>query len=153
MSEVVRTRLVSAPGERVWAALADYAAISAWAANVDHSSLTTRAVDGTQAGLGAVRRIQTGRRVILERVVLWGEPTELAYSLEGLPPVVRSARNRWLLKPVGPNVTEVSLTTTLDCGPRPPQQLIARLVARRLAAESDTLLAGLASSLEETTHV
>jgi uncharacterized protein YndB with AHSA1/START domain len=153
VTEVARTRRINAPAAGVWAALADFAAISRWTPNVDHSSLLRRADDGGPGGIGAVRRIQTGRRVILERVVAWDEPTTMAYDLEGLPPVVRRATNRWHLTPRGSNATDVSLTTMLDCGPRSPQRLIARLVARRLATESDTLLAGLAASLEETTHV
>jgi hypothetical protein len=44
----------------------------------------------------------------------------------------------------------VTLATHVDCGPRPPQQLVARLVARRLAKASDAMLDGLAAHLAAT---
>ena len=55
-------------------------------------------------------------------------------------------RNDWHLRPVDAG-TEVTITTTVDAGPRPPQRLVARLVARRMAATSDQMLAGLAAAL------
>jgi hypothetical protein len=63
--------------------------------------------------------------------------------------VVKSATNEWRLAvdPAGSGFTIVTLTTHVDCGPRPPQQLIARLVARGLARASDVMLAGLANHL------
>ena len=99
--------------------------------------------------VGQVRRVQTGRTTLLERVVTWDEPRVLAYTIEGLPKVVRHVRNQWTLEPTGAGA-EVRLTTDVDCGPRPPQQLVARLVARRLARESDRLLDGLAVALERS---
>ncbi len=85
---------------------------------------------------------------LLERIVRWDDEKVLAYEIEGLPKVVRSVRNEWRLEADRSSGTRVSLTSTIDCGPRPPQQLIARIVARRLAGDSDKMLAGLADHLE-----
>lgn len=150
MTTTARSRRVHAPPERVWELLADFGGIARWAPVVDHASLLAAPADG--AGMvGVVRRIQTGRRTVLERVVRWEEPTAIAYDIEGLPKAIRSLRNEWTLAPGPAESTEVSLATTVDCGPRPPQQLVARLVARRLAATvSDQLLAGLSAALEGT---
>ncbi len=143
MTAVTRSRALTAPPDEVWAVLADFASISGWAPNVDHSCLMTDRVDGVDA----VRRIQAGRNTVIERVIEWDDARSLAYTIEGLPPVIRSVVNRWDLRETAGG-TKVSLTTDVDAGPRPPQKAIARAVARRMARESDKLLAGLARRLE-----
>lgn len=150
MTAVTRTATIARPVEDVWAVLADFGSISRWSPRVDHSVVITHGGSEAEVGIGAVRRIQTGRMTLLERVVVWDEPSTLAYAIEGLPPVVRAVRNEWQLTPDGAGRTTVALTSTIDCGPRPPQQLIARIVAWRLARESVSMLGGLAESLEET---
>ena len=145
MAQVVRTRVLPHPPAAAWAVLADFGALSTWAPNVDHSVV----LHAADEAVGQVRRVQTGRTTLLERVVTWDEPRVLAYTIEGLPKVVRHVRNQWTLEPTGAGA-EVRLTTDVDCGPRPPQQLVARLVARRLARESDRLLDGLAVALERS---
>ena len=138
MIEVGRACDVGASPSAVWAVLADFAAISSWAANVDHSCLMS---DQTE-GVGMVRRIQTGRTTLRERVLTWGPPTSLSYALEGLPPVVRSATNTWTVEAT-PSGSRVSLTSRVDAGPRPPQQLVAKVVGHKLGQASDQLIAGL----------
>lgn len=146
MTAVSRTRTIDRSPKEVWAILADFGAISAWADNADHSCPLGPA-DAPTEGVGVVRRIQAGRLTLVERVTTWDEPEGLAYTIEGLPKVVRAASNEWSLVPAG-TATEATLTTRVDCGPRPPQKLLARIVARRLAKASDTMLAGLARTLE-----
>lgn len=138
MSTAVRTTELAAPPATVWATLADFGAISAWAPNVDHSCLLS---DRTE-GVGAVRRIQAGRTTLVERITTWDPPTTLSYDLEGLPPLVRTATNTWRVEPHGSG-SRVSLTSTIDTGSRPFQKLIARAVARRMAKASEQMLAGL----------
>lgn len=151
MSAEARTRRISAPPEDVWALLADFGGIARWASVVDHASILRQPGDGEDPRIGLTRRIQMGRRTVLERVEHWDEPTRLSYVIEGLPKAIRSVRNEWTLAPDGNGATTVTLTTTVDCGPRPPQQLLSRIVARRLAATvSDQLLAGLATAMEES---
>lgn len=134
MIEVGRSRDVSAPPSAVWAVLADFAAISSWAADVDHSCLMS---DQTE-GVGMVRRIQTGRTTVVERVVTWGPPTCLSYALTGLPPAVRSATNTWTVTAT-PSGSRVSLTSRVDARPR----LVARAVGHKLGQASDRLIVGL----------
>ncbi len=151
MTDVLRTLRIEATAEEVWATLADFGSIARWADAVDHSCLLT----DQAAGVGAARRIQVGRTVLVERVVDWVEPSTLAYAIEGLPPVVRSVVNRWTIEPDGaaadattPAVV-VSLSSTIDTGPRPPQRLAARAIGRRLGSTNDDLLAGLAAAVTE----
>lgn len=146
MAAAVETIRIARPPEVVWAKLADFGAISRWAPNVDHSSSATARSDD----VGAVRRVQVGRNAFLERVVEWVPEERLAYSIEGLPPVVRSVTNTWQLEGSGP-ATTVTLTSRIDAGPRPPQQVVARLVGRVLARASRQMLAGLKTHLEEVT--
>jgi uncharacterized protein YndB with AHSA1/START domain len=133
---------VDAPPEEVWAVLADFDHISRWAPDVDHSSPLTSQTEG----IGTVRRVQVGRTVLVERVTEWDPPRALAYDLEGLPPVVGGATNRWVLRPDGAG-TDVTLTSTVDPGARPAGRLVAPLVARKLAKAGEGLVAGLANDL------
>lgn len=142
MTTVERSIDVAASPADVWAVLSDFGAIGGWAPNVDHSSLMSEQSEG----VGTVRRIQTGRTTLVERVVEWDPPSTLGYSLEGLPPVVRSASTTWQVDGSGSG-TRVSLLTRVDAGPRPPQKLIARIVSRKMAQASDQMLAGLKETL------
>ena len=142
---VVEQSILARPPDEVWAVLADFGGISRWAPNVDHSCLTTERDEGE----GTVRRIQVGRNAFLERVVAWEPGTRLAYRIEGLPQVVKSVTNTWELVGAG-TTTTVTLTSRIDTGPRPPQQLIARVLGRVLAKTSRQMLAGLTTHLEET---
>lgn len=144
MADAVRTRTIAATPAEVWAVLSDYAGISAWAPNVDHSCLLTSQL----AGVDAARRIQAGRMTVVETVVEWVEGHRLAYRIEGLPPAITSVQNAWDLEAEGAG-TRVTLTTSVNVGPRPPQQLVARGIARRLAGVSDQMLEGLAALLAE----
>lgn len=148
VSSLARSRTVHASPEAVWNVLADFGAISRWAANVDHSCLLTE----HDVGVGAARRVQAARTTLIERIVTWQPPARLAYELEGLPPAVRSACNRWDLTADGAG-TRVTLTTTVDAGPRPPQQLVARLVCRLIGRQSDVMLAGLTAAAEGSARV
>ena len=159
MITIERRLDVPHPPQQVWDRLADFEAISAWAVNVDHSCLLHPGGEVSPVGVGATRRVQVGRRTLVERVVVWDEPQRLAYQIEGLPPVVTSLQNEWRLQSVaagaggaGAHHTRVTLATTVECGPRPPQKLVARLIARRMAGDSDTMLSGLAHSMKESSH-
>lgn len=137
-AEIRRTRTFAAAPEVVWQALARFGDLARWAPDVDHACLLH---DGDLA-IGQVRRVQVGRTTLLEVVDVLEPGRRLGYCIEGLPPVLRSVRNEWVLEPAGAGTT-VSLTSTVDAGPRPPQQLVARLVGKRMAKESDSMLAGL----------
>ena len=50
MIAVERTTTISASAETIWATLADFAAISAWASNVDHSCLMSEQNRGCRDG-------------------------------------------------------------------------------------------------------
>ncbi|MET0666031.1 MAG: SRPBCC family protein, partial [Acidimicrobiales bacterium] len=97
-------------------------------------------------GVGSARRVQVGRTVLVERITEWDPPRALAYALEGLPPVVGGATNRWTLRAEGDR-TFVTLTSTVDPGAKPVGRVAAPLVARRLAKASDAMLAGLDAHL------
>ena len=142
MIEVSRRCEIAASPAEVWAALADFAAISSWAANVDHSCLMSEQTEG----VGMFRRIQAGRMTLLERVVSWEPDVCLSYELEGLRAIVRSATNTWTIEATATG-SMVTLTSRADAGPRPPQQLIAKAVGRKLAQASDQMLSGLKAKL------
>lgn len=142
-ARATRSTVVEAPIGDVWATLADFGGLSRWGGGVSHSSLLSKATEG----LGAVRRVQVGRNTLRESVAAWDPPLRLAYDITGLPPVVRRARNTWSLQPAAGG-TEVRLTSEVDTVGPP---VVAKLVARRLAAASDQLLAGLSAHLHGRT--
>jgi hypothetical protein len=144
VSSIRRSTLVDATPDRVWAVLAAFDRLSTWAADVDHSSFVTDRVEG----VGTARRVQVGRTVLIERVTEWDPPDALAYDLEGLPPAVGGANNRWTLQPMGER-TEVTLTSTVDPGSKPAGRIAAPLLARVLGRASDGMLAGLATHFRE----
>lgn len=149
-----RTATIDADLTSVWDVLAHFGDISRWAPNVDHSCLLADLPDtpGTADLTGIPRRIQAGRTVLVETVTAWSPPSGLTYRIEGLPPVLRSVSNEWQLTPAPgtPDRTVATLTSHVDAGPRPPQQLIARVAAKRLAGESEKLLHGLQLATRET---
>ncbi len=144
MTEVTRSRQVAADPATVWEVLGHFGAISQWAPNVDHSCLMS---DQTE-GVGTVRRVQTGRTTLVEQVTEWEPGSTLAYTIEGLPALVRSVVNRWTLD-ASNRGTLISLSSEIDTGPRPPQRLVARVVGRKLATESEKMLDGLDRHLSE----
>ena len=153
MITVERTRTMSAHRTRVWDVLADFDQLAVWADNADHTCWLDDAdsvADGTM--VGRARRVQAGRVVLVETITVWEPPSRLAYDLGGLPSVVRAATNEWRLEvcPTDADATLVTLATHVDCGPRAPQHLIARIAARRLAGASVVMLAGLDRHLTET---
>jgi uncharacterized protein YndB with AHSA1/START domain len=135
------TRHLRAPVEQVWGVLARFDDIAMWAPEVvDHSS----SLGGPDGGVGAARRVQSGRTTIAETVERWDPPKLLAYRLDGLPGPLRKVVNEWQLEPSGEG-TLATLTSTVDVGLRPPHRLIERLALKRLAKVSEGLLDGLAA--------
>lgn len=142
MAQKVRTRRIDAKPDEIWALLADFGSLADWVPSVSHTTLTT----GGDVGVGTTRRVQAGRIVLLEQIVDFEPGETLAYRIDGLPRVVRHAENRWRLTEVDGG-TEVSITSTVDTGSRPPRRAIAGLVVAVQAKVSDRLLAGLDAHL------
>ena len=151
MITVERSRTITAHLTSVWDVLADFDGLAVWAANADHTCWLDEPRDDGEM-VGRARRVQAGRVVLVETITVWEPPARLAYDLGGLPRVVKSAVNEWRLvaDPAGSDRTFVTLATHVDCGPRPPQRLVARIVGRRLAGASDVMLSGLADHLAAT---
>ena len=141
MTEAVRSAELDASVDEVWAVLGDFGAICGWASNVDHSCLISEQIEG----VGTVRRIQAGRVTVIERVTGWEPPSRLTYEIEGLP-LVRSVTSTWAIEVRGAG-SRVTLTSTVDAGPRPPQRLVSAVVARGLARASGVMLTGLRERL------
>lgn len=144
VSETSATLAIPASAAEVWAVLADFGEIARWAPNVDHSCLLSTQRDG----VGAVRRIQSGRRTLLEEVVEWVDGERLSYIVEGLPSAIRTLRNSWQLDS-GDGSTEVTLTSSVDVGSRPPQKLVAQALTRPLSKVSNQMLHGLDDHLRK----
>jgi uncharacterized protein YndB with AHSA1/START domain len=136
--QVTRSRLIPASTARVWATLADFAAISGWAPNVSHSSPASEAGDE----LGAIRRVQVGRNALLEQVTEWAPPLRLSYTIEGLPPDAGVITTTWQLDAHG-EATLTSVTTVVDATGGPRGRIVGKVVAKLLGRAAAQMLDGL----------
>lgn len=143
MAAISRARTISAEPQEIWAVLADFGAISAWADNVDHSCLLTPHDDP----VGTARRLQVGRNTLVERITEFDPPRALSYAITGLPPRLRSVVNRWTLTPAD-GATVVTLTSTVEVDTRLFPRVAEALFARVMAKQSESLLDGLANRWE-----
>lgn len=142
---ISRSRSIAAQPQAIWDVLSDFGAISSWASDVDHSALLNHGPDGDP--LGTTRRVQLGRNAVVERIKEFTAPTAIAYDVEGLPPIMGKLANRWTLRPAG-DVTEVTLTSTVDLGNNPLASAAEWVALRGIARTSDSLLDGLAHRME-----
>ncbi|OBH88975.1 MULTISPECIES: SRPBCC family protein [unclassified Mycobacterium] len=145
MADIHRTRTIAARIGDIWETLADFGSISSWAGNVDHSCILYSGPDGNP--VGTTRRVQVKRDALVERITEFDPPRALGYDIEGLPSRLRRVANRWTLEPAAAD-TLVTLTSTVEIGPRSTQRVAERLLCRVLARQSAVMLAGLANRLE-----
>ena len=145
VADIRRSRTIAAEAQAIWDVLADFGAISSWAANVDHSCLLSPAAEGV--GVGTTRRVQIGRDTLVERITDFDPAHSMAYDVEGFPRRLRRLRNRWTLDPTTGG-TVVTLTTTIEIGQNPLQRLAESAVARFSAKQLDAMLTGLTRRLE-----
>ena len=145
MSSVERSKTIAASPEATWAVLTDFGELARWVPMIQHSCLLSEQTDG----VGTVRRVQIARQTLVERVVTWDAPNELAYSIEGLPPIVGTARNTWRLRDTAGGCA-VTLTTEIDTGLNPVKLVIAKKVLERMTMASEFMLAGLADAATAT---
>lgn len=145
MSSIRRTATVGLPPEAVWEVLADFGAISGWVPMIQHSCLLSEQTDG----VGTVRRVQIARQTLVERVAVWEPPSRLAYTIEGLPPMVGSARTTWNVTPT-PSGADIVITTRIETGRNPAKMLIARRVLDRMSLAAELMLAGLTAAVAPT---
>ena len=149
MADIHRTRTIAARIGDIWETLEDFGSISSWAGNVDHSCILFSGPYGAAVGTG--RRVQVKRDALVERITEFNPPRALGYDIEGLPSRMRRVSNRWTLRPaVGSSApaTLVTLTSTVEIGPRATQKVAEKVLCRFLARQSETMLSGLANRLE-----
>lgn len=141
-----KSRQIAAKKSKVWTTLADFPAIVTWAPNVDHSTATTVA----HSGIGAVRRVQSGRITLLETIVDWQPEAQLGYTLGGLPTIAGSIVTTWRLVEKADG-THVTVTSAIHPRPNPLGRIVARALERQLAKAAKQMLTGLANHVEEKT--
>lgn len=143
VAAISRTRVVNAPPAAVWDLLADFGALSSWAASIDHSCV----LEHGSTPVGTSRRVQVGRTTLVERITEYLPHRALGYDIEGLPSRLGRVSNRWTLTPAAGS-TAVTLTTTVRIGNHPPARLAENATSRMMSRQSDAMLAGLAARLE-----
>ncbi len=149
--KIERTATIEATPDAAWAVLADFGAISRWVPLIQHSCLLS---DQTE-GVGTIRRVQIARQTLIETVEVWQPGQTLAYTIDGLPPIVGRGRNTWQLRPAG-RTTLATLTTDITPGDRaggrpnpallPISILATRAALKRMSLASELMLAGLAAT-------
>ena len=146
MTDISRSRTISAPPQAIWDVLADFGSLSSWADGVEHSCILNHGPDGP---VGTTRRVQVRHNALVESITEFDPPATLAYDIEGLPARLRRVANRWTLRPAG-EATVVTVTSTVEIGRGPLADLAERIVGRVMAKQSDAMLAGLNRRLEDS---
>ena len=146
MTQIQRSRTIAAAPQEIWDVLADFGALSSWVDRVDHSCILVHGADGP---IGTARRVQMGRQTLVETIVDHDPLRTIAYDIDGLPKRLGRVNNRWTLRGSG-NPTVVTLTSTVEIGSGRMQKLAERVMCRLMTRESDGLLAGLATRLENS---
>lgn len=139
-----RSRTIAAEQSAVWDVLADFGALSTWADGIDHSCLLRQGDEP----VGTARRVQVGRDTLIETIVAFDVPRELAYDVESVPRWF-SVSNRWNLRAAAGGGTTVTLTTAVRMRPHPLRPIAERIFARLTAKRSDDLLSSLAKHTEK----
>lgn len=104
-AQITATATSTASPAALWRLLGDVGTWPAWSA-FDSGTLLEAAPGGGD-GLGALRRLQTGRQVSIERVVAYEAPRHLAYTLvEGLP--LKDYRADVTLEPMADGGTRIT---------------------------------------------
>jgi carbon monoxide dehydrogenase subunit G len=146
VTDISRSRTISAPPQAIWDVLADFGSLSSWADGVEHSCILNHGPDGP---VGTTRRVQVRHDALVESITEFDPPATLAYDIEGLPARLRRVANRWTLRPAG-EATVVTVTSTVEIGRGPLADLAERIVGRVMAKQSDAMLAGLNRRLEDS---
>jgi hypothetical protein len=144
VAAIDRSVTVAAQPQAVWAVLADFGSISAWAANIDHSCI----LEQRDEPLGTTRRVQIGRNALVETITEFDAGHALAYHVDGLPKQVRRFTNRWSLRPCD-HGTVITLTSKIEIGSGPMHKITEQALCRMQSRQSDIMLAGLAHRLEK----
>jgi carbon monoxide dehydrogenase subunit G len=146
VTDISRSRTISAPPQTIWDVLADFGSLSSWTDGIEHSCILNHGPDGP---VGTTRRVQVRRDALVESITEFDPPTTLAYDIEGLPTRLRLVANRWTLRPAG-EATVVTVTSTVEIGRGPLAGLAERIVGRVMAKQSDAMLSGLNRRLEDS---
>ncbi|ORV83543.1 SRPBCC family protein [Mycolicibacterium iranicum] len=145
MTDVSRSRELAAEPSAVWAILADFGSLSAWADGVDHSCL----LNDEPREIGLTRRVQSGRDTFVETITVFDPPHLLAYDIHGVPRRF-TVSNRWDLRPHGGRGTTVTLTSTVAMKAGILRPVGECVFAEMMARRSETLLSSLARALGGT---
>ena len=143
MPKLTKKIIVDRSIETAWETLSSFDEISHWAQNVSHSCL----LSDLKHDVGTTRRIQFGSNVLTEVVTVWERPLLLAYEINGLPPVFRSATNTWNLAP-HTDGTEIRLAIEI-LPKRRPATPIAALACIGVSRFNYRMLADLKDFLEK----
>ena len=129
---------INAPTEDVWAILADFPSISMWVPMIQHSCLITQAT----SGVGAARRVQIAQQALIETVTVWEPQRRLAYTIEGMPPIVGIATTTWTLQP-SPKGTRVTISTEIPSSRNPAKRFAAAKALERMSLAARLMTTGL----------
>jgi uncharacterized protein YndB with AHSA1/START domain len=132
-----RNHTTAAP-EVLWELLADSEGYSEWGP-WSESGYETRG-DASAGGVGAVRRLRTGRRTFFEQIEEVDSPRRMVYTVvKGIP--VRNYRAEVILTPTGEG-TDVRWFADWD------RTLAGRLVHRKLSAAYPQIVQNLIAAAE-----
>ena len=129
---------INASAEDVWAILADFPTIAMWVPMIQHSCSMTQET----SGVGATRRVQIAQQALVETVTVWEPQQRLAYTIEGMPPIVGIATTTWTLQPT-PKGTRVTISTEIPSSRNPAKRFAATKALERMSLAARFMTTGL----------
>ena len=141
--EISKNAVVNVSAERLWSIMADdFDKVGEWARGVDSSGPNTDAAVPEGASVGGRVCQVPGFGAINEAFTSF-DPVERSFSFEAtaskLPDFVRNVTNRTLVKSLGPEQSEVQLTSTADT-PGIRGALVRPLMTRKFSRAIDAFV-------------
>lgn len=102
---------INTPVTRVWEEIAKLDQVQHYITSVTRSVYAT----DQKSGVGAQRSCDVeGFGTLLETIVDWKEGERLAYSIEGMPSIVKSAVSEWKVQARSAEKTTLTVTSTIE---------------------------------------
>ena len=141
--EISKSAVVNVSAERLWSIMADdFDKVGEWARGVDSSGPNTDAAVPEGASVGGRVCQAPGFGAINETFTSF-DPVERSYAFEAtaskIPSFVRNLTNHTLVKPLGPEQSEVQLRITADT-PGVRGALVKPVLSRKFSKGLDTVL-------------
>ena len=102
---------INAPVQTVWEEIAKLDQVQHYVTSVTRSQYSSEA----RTGIGAQRTCDVqGFGTLVETIVDWRDGERLAYTVDGMPSIIKNAKSEWRVRAKNPSQTTVTVTSTME---------------------------------------